>query len=360
MSTQEIATREKSEVEFVPFGGEDKIKLSLAIVRNFVANPTKSGAMPQDRDCMKFLMLCRSRRLNPFEGDAFLIGYDGKDGPQFSLITAHQAFLKRAENHPEFDGMTSGVIVETEDRQLIDRVGDFYLEGEKVVGAWATVHFKTRKHPMEKRLRLKTFQKPFGVWQTDPGGMIVKCAEADALRSSFPTMLGGMYLRDEIESNVTEIPKEEPRRPIFGQPVKQQINGPFPTYQPEDQIPGAEVPNKPRRGRPPKAQPQPESPEESETALPPSDAAPVPECPSSPVPAAASDTLMPRQRFENMIAQAGYGFEEARAALVVIYPAIEAKAELWTGFGDIQNSTASLALANREAVIAQIEAMKEQ
>ncbi len=52
---------------------------------------------------------------------------------------------------------------------------------------------------MHKRIRLSRFQKAFGVWQDDPGGMIVKCAEADALRSSFPTMLGGLYTKEEIE-----------------------------------------------------------------------------------------------------------------------------------------------------------------
>ena len=174
-----IAPKDRTEVEFVPFGSEDKIKLSVAIVKSFVANPTKSGVMPSDRDAMKFLMLCRSRRLNPFEGDAFLLGYDTKEGPQFSLITAHQAFLKRAECHPEYDGMESGVIVRMEDGQILDREGDFYLEGETVVGGWSTVYFKSRKFPMKKRLRLRTFQKPYGVWQTDPGGMICKCFDPE-------------------------------------------------------------------------------------------------------------------------------------------------------------------------------------
>ena len=43
--------------------------------------------------------------------------------------------------------------------------------------------------------------------------MIVKCAEADALRSSFPTMLGGLYLKEEIESTNAVPPKTS--APIF-------------------------------------------------------------------------------------------------------------------------------------------------
>lgn len=189
-------------MEYVPYGCQDKIKLSVAIVKNLIAVPTKSGKTCSDRDAMKFLMLCQSKRLNPFEGDAFLIGYDGRDNvAQFSLITAHQAFLKRAELHPEYDGMKSGVIVqiESEDNKLIDLEGDFHLEDQKLLGGWATVYFKSRKIPTTRRLRLARFKKPFGVWLDDPAGMIVKCAEADALRSSFPTMLGGLYLREEVE-----------------------------------------------------------------------------------------------------------------------------------------------------------------
>jgi phage recombination protein Bet len=187
---------DKSLVEFQPFGAQDKIKLSISIVKNLIAVPTKSGKTCSDRDAIKFIAMCQARRLNPFEGDAFLIGYDGKDGPTFNLITAHQAFLKRAEANAEFDGMKSGIIVER-NADIMDLEGDFYLAGDKLLGGWATVFFKNRKQPMHKRIRLERFKKGYGIWLDDSAGMICKCAEADALRSSFPTMLGGLYLREE-------------------------------------------------------------------------------------------------------------------------------------------------------------------
>lgn len=205
---------EKNVMEYVPFGQEDKIKLTVGIVTDMVCVPTKSGAKCSDKEAIKFMMLCRSRGLNPFEGDAFLLGYDSKDGPSFSLITAHQAFLKRAELHPEYDGMQSGVFVRLADGTILDREGDFFDEGETLLGGWAVVHFKTRKHPMKKRLKLGTFHKGYGRWQVDPAGMIVKCVEADALRSAFPTKLGGLYLRDEMPdgptlSNTIDVPAIE-------------------------------------------------------------------------------------------------------------------------------------------------------
>jgi phage recombination protein Bet len=212
MKTEESALIKPgaSVVEFVPFGTKDKVQLSVEIIKRLVAVKTKTGKSCSDEDAFKFMLMCQARKLNPFEGDAFLIGYDSQSGtPSFSLITAHQAFLKRAELHPEFDGMDSGTIV-MRDKQVIDLVGDWHMPTDTILGGWATVFFKNRSHPMHKRLRLSRFKKAYGIWNDDPAGMIVKCAEADALRSSFPTMLGGLYISEESEIRATEI-----ARPVF-------------------------------------------------------------------------------------------------------------------------------------------------
>lgn len=201
-----IAKLEK-EMKFKPFANDAEITLTLAIVRNMLASPTSQGKMPDDNACMRYMMMAKSRALNPFEGDCFLLGFDTQDGPKFEMITAHQAFLKRAEIHPDFDGMESGVIVmDKESKQLLELQGDFHLDSQELVGGWAKVHHKGKKIPTYRRVKLATFRKPFGRWKIDPAGMIVKCAEADSLRSAFPTKLGGLYLREEIElapANVT-------------------------------------------------------------------------------------------------------------------------------------------------------------
>jgi len=282
----------KDAVEFTPFGSEDKIKLSLSIVRNFVAEPTKRGDLPDDRDCMRFMMLCRSRRLNPFEGDAFLIGFYDRDtdATKWSLITAHQTFTKRAEQHPEFNGKRSGVIVwppipcrpcgatgrievsgkdidvgpankamgvnklsvicpACEGRGFIDEIeGDFVPDTDdegnqiKLVGGWCKVYYKTRAIPEHQRLKLATYNKNFGVWRSDPAGMICKCAEAAALRSAFPTVLGGLFLREEFRSQGDE---------------SVQISGPeFPTQLPTAKAPQLEAPAEAEPEPEPKAAPK--------------------------------------------------------------------------------------------------------
>ena len=97
--------------------------------------------------------------------------------------------------------MKSGIIIKDDkDGKPYEIEGDFYEPGQIVVGGWAEVFCKNRKITTKRRLRLERFKKPFGVWNDDAAGMICKCAEADALRSTFPTMLGGLYMREELDS----------------------------------------------------------------------------------------------------------------------------------------------------------------
>jgi phage recombination protein Bet len=197
--------KKDAEIEYIPVGSESAIKLSVHIIRNYVATPTKQGDLPDDRECIRFLMLCRSRRLNPFEAECFLLGYRNSTtgDVDWSLITAHVAFLKRAYLSPDFDGMDSGTIVTDTAGKLIEREGDFLYPGDKLLGGWATVFSKKLSHPIKRRVALETFRKSYGRWLVDPAGLIVKCAEADALRSAFPAMLGALYT--EVEQSPISI-----------------------------------------------------------------------------------------------------------------------------------------------------------
>lgn len=228
-TTTTLQKTEEKAMEFVPYGNQDKIKLTLSIIKNLVAVPTRSGKTCSDKEALKAMMMMQARRLNPFEADCFLVGYDNRDGvATFALITAHQAFLKRAELHPEFDGMESGIVLLDEDGKLSDREGDFHLPEENVVGGWAKVHFKNRKFPIYRRLSIAKMRKPSPFWDANPAGQIVKCSEADALRSAFPTMCGGLVLRDEIDFPINggsghEMPKLQEQVPSATNTVEAEV-----------------------------------------------------------------------------------------------------------------------------------------
>lgn len=195
--TQLTTITEAKEVSFIPFGQAEPLRLTLADVQTTIANPTRSGKRPSERDCLLFMALCKARGLNPYVNDAYLVGYDGQGGPQFSLITSIQALQKRAEANENFDGIESGVIIEGKDGLTVDLPGAFLPKGAKLLGAWAKVYRRDRKVPHEARINFETFNSGKSRWSSDPAGMIVKCAKAAAYREAFPTELGGLYTGDE-------------------------------------------------------------------------------------------------------------------------------------------------------------------
>jgi phage recombination protein Bet len=181
----------------MPLGGKAQVELTLSMVRKFLCTPTKTGKLPTDADVVKYMMLCRARELDPWTGDSFLIGYDSQNGPQFSLITAVQALLKRAEVSPHFDGLEAGVLVRTGEG-VEHRDGALVFDGEELLGGWARCHRKDRKIPFYAAVKFATFNTGRSQWTKDPAGMIVKCARAAALREAFPTQLAGLYTADEM------------------------------------------------------------------------------------------------------------------------------------------------------------------
>lgn len=210
--TTEVIKPIDKPITYVPLGETAEITLSLGMVKKFLCIATKSGKMPTDEQVVKYMMLCKAQSLNPWVNDAYLVGYDGKDGPQFSLITAHQSFLKRAEASPEFDGIESGVIVARGDA-ITERQGDLLLNGETLVGAWARVHRRDRTVPSYDSLNLSTFNTGRSRWAADPAGMIVKCAEASALRKAFPSTLAAMYCKEEMDRHREATPVTADTRP---------------------------------------------------------------------------------------------------------------------------------------------------
>jgi phage recombination protein Bet len=189
-------------IEFTPLGEDQPIKLTMVMVRNSnLIKPTKRGELPSDAVIQQYMMVCKQRRLNPWAGDCFLVGYDTQDGPVFNIIVAVQSLFKRAEINEQFDGIRSGVIVTNREGKIEEREGDFFLETDKLVGGWAEVHRKDRQFPFYQRLAISVYRKPTSQWDKDPAGMIVKCAESGALRQAFPSDIGGLYLDMEMQEH---------------------------------------------------------------------------------------------------------------------------------------------------------------
>ena len=115
------------------------------------------------------------------------------------MVTGKDAFMKRADKHPHFDGIESGVIVQKGDH-IENRVGTLVLDGEKLVGGWARVARNDRKIDICPTVSMDEFNSGRGLWQKMPGVMIEKCAIVTALRRAFPSTFAGMYDAAEMSS----------------------------------------------------------------------------------------------------------------------------------------------------------------
>ena len=188
-------------VSYRPAGASQEMTLTIAYVKNFLTTATKKGFAPSEADLIKFMMLCKTSHLNPWQGDAYLVGYDTDDGPVFNLITAVQALLKRAELSPEFDGIEHGVIVlrNTENTDPVERRGTIVLPGELLLGGWASCRRKDRSIAFYQTVQFSVYNTGRSRWNKDPAGMIVKVAKAAVLREAFPNSLAGLYVDEEMD-----------------------------------------------------------------------------------------------------------------------------------------------------------------
>lgn len=229
-------------ITYTPLAEAEPITLTVGSVMNQVAIKTRSGQLPTLADVIKFMMLCKSRKLNPFVGDAYLVGYDSDDGPTFQLITAIQSLRKRAESNPGFNGAQRGVIVQAGD-QTIEREGTMVFSGETLVGGWGRVYRKDYGTPFYETVKLSTYNTKRSRWGKDPEGMIAKVGEAAALRRAFPSDVGALYIHEEFDNAHAPKPTPavangtKPRAPTLDQLAEAQFNAPSKALPAEDSPP---------------------------------------------------------------------------------------------------------------------------
>jgi phage recombination protein Bet len=142
-----------------------------------------------------FINLCKYQKLNPFLNEAYLVKF-GQQAAQ--IIVSKEAFMKRAENHPKYEGFEAGIIVER-DGQLVEVEGAVKLSNDKLVGGWAKIYRSDRKHPITARISLDEFSKGQATWKQMPLNMIRKSAIVNAQREAFPETLGALYTEDDAK-----------------------------------------------------------------------------------------------------------------------------------------------------------------
>lgn len=193
--------------------GNMEVKLTPEIVRNYLVAGDPQTVTFQE--LAMFINLCKFQGLNPWLREAFIIKYGSKPA---TLVVGKDAFTKRAERHPQYDGFKAGVIV-ISNNEIQYREGMFALPSEEVVGGWAEVYRKDRSVPVRSEASVMEYagRKADGTlnsqWQSKPATMIRKVALVQALREAFPEDLGGMYVAEEqgqesVSINLDAVPEE--------------------------------------------------------------------------------------------------------------------------------------------------------
>ncbi len=209
----QIANKEQQPASFLVNGME--VTLTPAIVRNYLVSGDKERVTMQE--VTMFINLCKFSGLNPWLKEAYCIKYGNEPA---TMVVGKEAFLKRGENNPAYDGIDSGIIVFNEETGEIEhRTGTFYLPDEKIVGGWAEVFRKDRAHSTRIEVGFEEYagRKKDGTlnsqWSKKPATMIRKVAQVQALREAFPGNFAGLYTaeeqgQEEPAAFVADIPAE--------------------------------------------------------------------------------------------------------------------------------------------------------
>ena len=198
--SNEVKAQGNKEVAVIYDVDGEQIKLTPKIVQDYIVGTDAQITMPEFK---MFTSLCKARKLNPFLKEAYCIKY-GKQPAQ--IVVGKDAVLKRAILNPNFDGIESGVIVQSiETGEVIERKGTFYIKAEeKLVGGWARVYRKNWTHPtycsvsFDEVAQTKSDGSLNSNWTGKGATMVEKVAKVRALRETFVEELGGMYEAEEI------------------------------------------------------------------------------------------------------------------------------------------------------------------
>ncbi len=155
-----------------------------------------------DPELAMFVQFCKSSGLNPFKREAWFIKpdpYRNQKGimvqPPVQMCASANGMHTTANRHPAYDGFESGFVAANGDLLALEYPKDDYI------GAWALVYRKDRSRPSKAVAMMSEYNKGQSNWNKMPRVMIVKCAEAAALRKAFPIELGDLYIPEEMHDS---------------------------------------------------------------------------------------------------------------------------------------------------------------
>lgn len=165
----------------------------IAIIKNTVAKNVS------DIELQYFLILAKSLGLNPFNKEIWCY----KDNKGNVLIFAgRDGFLVAAQKQAVYGGLRSGYVCANDKDFSMDipnaKVKHSFDNKPRggVIGAYA-IAFRKESEPTVVWSDFNTFNKGYNAWKSHPGEMIIKVAEAHALKKAFG--LSGLEIEESYD-----------------------------------------------------------------------------------------------------------------------------------------------------------------
>lgn len=173
-----------------------EVELTSSTVKDYLVNGNGSVT---DQEVMMFMELCKYQQLNPFLKEAYLIKYSDKSPAQ--IVVGKEAYMKRAQAQPDFERFEAGIIIQR-NNQLMEVEGSFKLPQDALLGGWAKIYRKGIKEPNITRVSMTEYSQEQSLWIKKPATMIRKVAIVQAIRETYPEQFGGMYIDEEVQSDI--------------------------------------------------------------------------------------------------------------------------------------------------------------
>jgi phage recombination protein Bet len=144
------------------------------------------NSKPANDDFLYFLSIAKQYGFNPFLNEIYLLPFKGG---KWSTYVSARGLEKIAREHPDFDGMESGV--------------ELGRDGIPLKG-WCKIYRKSWTRPLSVEVFFKEYYKPptkdgtYNIWDEKPCEMIEKVAIVKAIRKAFGEA-ANLYAEEEMD-----------------------------------------------------------------------------------------------------------------------------------------------------------------